>query len=338
MKLSIIVPIYKTEEYLVKCIDSLISVSENEFEILLINDGSPDNCVDIINNYVKEKKYIRAIHKVNGGLSSARNIGMKEAKGDYITFVDSDDFVENDFVSKLIAQLSHEKVDLFISGVFKDELSSNKTINYFFPEEHLNLNSEKGQEYLMTHDVFGSSFMHGKLFKNVLIKNFNLKFEDVSPHEDTIFFLNYLLHCNDIKFMEYMGYHYEIHPRPSLTKKLPNFNVLFKISEFLEVIYTPIFEKFNYINYSYRQRITSEYGIDQRIIAWYDIYLNKRLKYSERISLMKLERDELRKWKDKYGYRARRKNHQYFFSMIISSVPFVIIDAASKFFFNFLKK
>ena len=97
-KVSVIIPVYKVEKYLEKCIDSVINQSYSNLEIILVDDGSPDNCGKICDKYAKKDNRIRVIHKTNGGLSDARNNGIKIATGNYIAFIDSDDYVTEDYI------------------------------------------------------------------------------------------------------------------------------------------------------------------------------------------------------------------------------------------------
>ena len=94
VQISIIVPIYKVEKYLVRCVESLIAQDFPSLEIILIDDGSPDRCGEICDNYAKKDARITAYHKPNGGLSDARNYGLERAHGEYVLFVDSDDYLE----------------------------------------------------------------------------------------------------------------------------------------------------------------------------------------------------------------------------------------------------
>ncbi|MGS2779046.1 glycosyltransferase family 2 protein [Robertmurraya sp. GLU-23] len=100
-KISIVVPIYKVEKYLEKCLDSIICQTYKNLEIILVNDGSPDRCKEICDDYCKKDHRVRVIHKENGGLSSARNAGIEIATGDYIGFVDGDDYIEKDMFETL---------------------------------------------------------------------------------------------------------------------------------------------------------------------------------------------------------------------------------------------
>lgn len=91
--ISVIVPIYKVEKYLSKCIDTIRRQTYDNLEIILVDDGSPDSCGEICEEYAKKDERIRVIHKENGGLSDARNAGMEAARGNYIMFIDSDDYI-----------------------------------------------------------------------------------------------------------------------------------------------------------------------------------------------------------------------------------------------------
>ncbi len=117
--ISVIVPVYNVEKYIIRCIDSIINQTYRNLEIILIDDGSPDNCPQICDHYVELDNRVKVIHKKNGGLSSARNAGLDIIKGQYVTFVDSDDFLSYEYITKLyslcknndcqIAQCSFEK-------------------------------------------------------------------------------------------------------------------------------------------------------------------------------------------------------------------------------------
>ena len=102
IKVSIIVPIYMVEKYLVRCIESIISQTYSNLEIILVDDGSLDDCPQICDEYAKKDNRIKAIHKKNGGLSSARNAGMEVVTGNYILFVDSDDYIKEDMYEILL--------------------------------------------------------------------------------------------------------------------------------------------------------------------------------------------------------------------------------------------
>lgn len=112
IKLSFIVPIYNVEPYLRKCVDSLLAQDYSDYEIILVDDGSPDGCPKICDEYAATNENIRVVHRPNGGLSAARNSGIEVAKGEYICFVDSDDYWEPNVLSGLMNQIKRDKLDV----------------------------------------------------------------------------------------------------------------------------------------------------------------------------------------------------------------------------------
>lgn len=113
--ISIIVPVYKVEEYLCRCIDSLITQTYKYIELILVDDGSPDKCGDICEEYALKDSRIKVIHKKNGGLSDARNVALPIINGDYISFVDSDDWVSPYYIENLYNAIIKDESDLAIS-------------------------------------------------------------------------------------------------------------------------------------------------------------------------------------------------------------------------------
>ncbi len=114
MKVSVIVPVYNVEKYLKKCLDSLVKQTLNGVEIIVVNDGSPDNSQKIIDEYTKKYKNVKSYIKENGGLSDARNYGIKKATGEYISFVDSDDYIKNDMLEKMYNYAIKQNLDVVV--------------------------------------------------------------------------------------------------------------------------------------------------------------------------------------------------------------------------------
>ncbi len=114
MKVSVIVPVYNVEKYIKKCLDSLVNQTLDGVEIIVINDGSPDNSQKIIDEYTKKYKNVKSYIKENGGLSDARNYGIKKATGEYISFVDSDDYIKKDMLEKMYNYAIKEDLDVVV--------------------------------------------------------------------------------------------------------------------------------------------------------------------------------------------------------------------------------
>lgn len=125
---SVIVPIYKVEQYLPQCIDSIIDQTYRDLEIILVDDGSPDACGRICDEYAQKDKRIKVYHKENGGLSDARNYGIRMATGEYLGFVDSDDWVEPDMFETLVSTAEEDNADIVSCGFFR-EASENTVVN-----------------------------------------------------------------------------------------------------------------------------------------------------------------------------------------------------------------
>ena len=113
-KISVIVPVYKVEPYLRKCLDSIINQTYRNLQIILVDDGSPDNCGAICDEYASKDSRIEVIHQENGGVSAARNAGLKLAAGDYIGWVDSDDWIEPDMYAYMLENMQKYEADIAV--------------------------------------------------------------------------------------------------------------------------------------------------------------------------------------------------------------------------------
>lgn len=155
--ISVIVPIYNVEKWLSRCVDSILAQTYKNLEILLVDDGSPDNCGEICDDYAAKDQRVKVIHKPNGGLSDARNAALDVAKGEYITFVDSDDYVTHDYISSLFsliiafdADISIEACHIFEEGqtpiihhtkIFKYNMTPQQAISQMFYQKGFDVNA-----------------------------------------------------------------------------------------------------------------------------------------------------------------------------------------------------
>lgn len=174
MKVSVIVPVYNVEKYLRKCLDSLVNQSFHDFEVIIINDGSLDNSQKIIDEYVKKYDFIKGYKKKNGGLSSARNYGLKYAKGDYVLFVDSDDYIEDDMLKLLYDSTKKNKSDIVVSEFNYVYLDGKKVRSY----SNLDYTSDNAKKYLLTPPMAPIRLMKRELFDKIKFKE-NLFYEDL---------------------------------------------------------------------------------------------------------------------------------------------------------------
>lgn len=201
-KLSIIVPVYGVEKYIDKCLNSLVKQSLKEIEVIVVNDGTKDNSQKIVDKYVK--KYpdkIKSYIKENGGQGSARNYGLKKASGEYIGYVDSDDFVEKDMYKKLYNKAKENNYDIVVCGNYNvSEDYQNKNIDAFINNYNTDLENI----------FFGKMAVWNKIYKrDILIKN-KLEFKEKVWYEDLAFTLKAIMNSNTFAFIDEPLYDYLI--------------------------------------------------------------------------------------------------------------------------------
>ena len=201
-KLSIIVPVYGVEKYIDKCLNSLVKQSLKEIEVIVVNDGTKDNSQKIVDKYVK--KYpdkIKSYIKENGGQGSARNYGLKKASGEYIGYVDSDDFVEKDMYKKLYNKAKENNYDIVVCGNYNvSEDYQNKNIDAFINTYNTDLENI----------FFGKMAVWNKIYKrDILIKN-KLEFKEKVWYEDLAFTLKAIMNSNTFAFIDEPLYDYLI--------------------------------------------------------------------------------------------------------------------------------
>lgn len=214
--ISVIVPVYNVEKYLNKCIDSLISQTYQNLEIILVDDGSTDNSGKICDRYEKQDNRIIVIHKVNGGVSSARNAGLSIAHGKYISFVDADDYILCSFYKKMYKGIITYNTDLAICPYEKVDSNDliNKKCNEEMPEEivdcHL-VSKECVWKWSFINPKNYGSGLWNKLFKADIWGEivFNIK---IAMGEDNIALVEYLLRCKSVSCVNERLYKYVVNP------------------------------------------------------------------------------------------------------------------------------
>ena len=181
IKFSIIVPVYKTEQYLSQCINSIINQTYCEFELILVDDGSPDSCPVICNQYAARDSRIRVIHKKNQGLSSARNAGLDVATGEYILFIDSDDYLLDENSLLIVAEkLKVKNADVLIIGLCKYYQKSGSFVDVLNPTL---ISKCQDMEALMKNNIFVASACD-KVIRRSLIEKNSLRFVEGQLSED----------------------------------------------------------------------------------------------------------------------------------------------------------
>lgn len=211
--ISVVVPIYNVEKYIVKCLESIVNQNYKDFELLLVNDGSKDNSIKLAKEYLKDKNLdYRIINKENGGLASARNAGIKKAKGEYIAFLDSDDCYARDFLSSLVKKFKKDVDFVFCGYQFvknqESPIDDNKVIKEFNREELLGTFLKRTIPFVVPSMMFRKDF----------IVNNNLYFdENIRFSEDQPFIWNVILKSNKTMYLYKKMYGYYIRENSIMT-------------------------------------------------------------------------------------------------------------------------
>ena len=215
---SIIVPVYNAESALNNCVDSILRQSYNNIEVILINDGSTDNSGMICNDYAISDRRIKVMHQLNAGPSRARNAGIKAAVGDYIQFVDADDFLERNMTRTLVESIE-EGLQLVICGYQSIDREQNQMKKYIPPNKGIYQNNDFMQYFGQLYKSIILPSLWNKLYRTTMINEFNIHFiENLSLGEDLLFNLDYLTVCNKINVIPSQLYNYVVDNDQSLSK------------------------------------------------------------------------------------------------------------------------
>ncbi len=207
-KVSVIVPVYKVEKYLNRCVDSILAQTFTDFELILVDDGSPDNCPKICDEYAEKDERVGVIHKENGGVSSARNDGIDMSQGEWIMFVDSDDWIEEDMLEGMVAKIKDD-VDMVISSA-----------DFIGPGENEKTSATMPDSRYLSKEIVEKKFNGElpsalidvpwcKLYKREVIIRENIKFDiSICTGEDAQFNAKYLSYIKNVETMKDSYYRY----------------------------------------------------------------------------------------------------------------------------------
>lgn len=212
---SIIVPVYKVESYLRDCVDSILAQTYENIQVILVDDGSPDSCGAICDAYAAGDRRVLALHKENGGVSSARNFGLEHAEGTYITFCDSDDRYTPDWIGQLMEAMEKYHPDVVVGGF--TYMAEDGALGDAYPHEtgHWKLSSEREKEeycFAMAMQQRHGGEIWDRLFRRDLILENGLRFsEDCGNYaEDLGFVISYSMYAERVAAIESCGYCYRI--------------------------------------------------------------------------------------------------------------------------------
>lgn len=232
-KVSIIVPVYKTKDTLEECVNSLLNQTLKDIEIILVDDGSPDGSGEICDRLCRDKR-VKVIHKENGGLSSARNSGIKMVSGDYVGFVDSDDYVHPEMFQKLYEKIQRDGSDICICSHFTVDLYGNVTEHYFQDMP------EKLEEYQIMEKLIlpmigrvpnskekeVEGFVCRNLYRKEIISDYSFKSERIYFAEDIVSDLELYIKCKRISVLNECLYYYRFNKESLSNKYRKNVYVL----------------------------------------------------------------------------------------------------------------
>lgn len=216
---SVIVPCYKVEQYLPNCINSVVNQTYDNWELILVDDGSPDNCGKIADEYVRRDKRIKVIHKGNAGVAAARNSGVDMAEGEYTTFLDSDDFLHEDFLKDMLELAHRTKADIVQCGYVRG-------YEKVFPDVECN----KHEQFYTSHEVFiadvAKIIVWGKLIKTEILKA--IKIPERRYFEDDLVTWRWYYAANRIAVTNVPYYYYTVNDASQMAqhKKKPNLSFI----------------------------------------------------------------------------------------------------------------
>ena len=273
VKISIIVPVYNSEKYLSRCIDSILNQTMKDFELILINDGSTDNSLSILKNYELKDSRIRVIDQKNVGVSKTRNKGIKLANGDYITFIDNDDTIKSDYLEKFLSFIGD--YDMVIGGY--QRVDSNGNI----------ISEFRLKDSLWAKYTFITPW--ARIYKKKFLIDNNIKFLTSPIGEDVYFNLNIYNKTDSIKIVNYVGYEW-LNNLDSVSNTVhKGFNDKVDIVKFLDSLYSIKGDKYQ----DYFDFYCYKFGI------WYLLYSGKNADSKKFIQ----EYEKIQKWNKKNNIR-----------------------------------
>lgn len=220
IKVSVVLPVYNVERYLIKCMDDILGQTLKEIEVICIDDGSTDRSLDILRQFEKKDNRVKVLSQKNAGAAAARNKGMDLSRGEYISFLDSDDFFEPEMLENAYVAAKQQKVDIviFSGDRYDDTLEKYIQMDYSIKKKQLPnknpFNWEDIPEHIFT---FAVGWAWDKLYRSDFVKDENLRFQKVRTSNDLFFVFTSLVKATRIYTMEELLVHHRIHVKDSLS-------------------------------------------------------------------------------------------------------------------------
>ena len=228
---SVIVPVYNVEKYLDRCVESIVNQTYRNLEIILVDDGSPDNCPQMCDDWAKKDERIKVLHKSNGGVSSARNFGINESSGEYISFIDSDDYIRNDMLEIIIKVADKYNADMVRCSYNIDTYGKDEIVVAEVDDE---IRIIKNREQFLNDlhwDGHKAAFIANKVFKRSSIGEIRFN-ENFVAGEDVLFVYSVLERSNIVVYYDIPLYFYYVHDEQCNSRTDFNYEV-FKTFDYL---------------------------------------------------------------------------------------------------------
>ncbi len=274
-KISVIIPIYNTADYLPRCLDSICGQTYGKLEIICVDDGSTDGSGDIAEHYARKDSRVRVIHKANGGESSARNVGLLSSTGEYVAFVDCDDWLEPDMYEAMISAMKQNTLDMAACGYFWETEDGGKPVGNSYPVSKEVFGRKELFEYVYIRDRYRgvTSWIWCKLFHRKILHEDGelLEFdENLRFGADLVFFIKAAANARRICYLQTPFYHY--FQRENSTAHTKNLQIAFDIviayqrmidylgEMQIEIQMIPWLQRFQ----GYRASLVAEQAIEQK--------------------------------------------------------------------------
>ncbi len=214
--LSIIIPLYNKEDYVGRCVSSILDQDFTDMELIIVDDGSTDESANIIKRQFKDKR-INLIQGENRGVSEARNRGIDEAKGDYVMFIDADDYISQGYIKNIAKEIKEHEADIYVWGITKDAADGKQKkkvlgMSGMFQQKEF-IHQMVAEQYYRNMGIMG--YISNKTLRRSFINGYNIRFDkNIKLMEDYNFFLDCYANINSACCFDECGYHYVDHPQP----------------------------------------------------------------------------------------------------------------------------
>lgn len=303
---SVIVPVYNAEAYLRTTIDSILNQTFRNFELILVDDGSSDKSGVICDEYAVADERVIVIHKHNGGVSDARNLGIEHARGEFIEFVDNDDYVFPDFLQTMVEEIG--EYDLLQSTPLSGTRHNIKLCNRALLDDSKSISCIKGGNGSVMFPQIDESNMAtiwNQLYKKALIDKYHIKFQNIQS-EDELFSYEYMSHANSIKKINYQGYYF-INNSDSQGSK-HNYIAELDYIQLMENIYLRILQAWSIKDRYYIQKIKVRIAIRLVHYLLKGYFADTKVFRSERMQRWQyVNKDSFTNWKVMFELNSKEK-------------------------------